>query len=72
MNNWEDKFYEFWKREMDFKKVLKYVKKLIHDNRVDQDYYKSLQKDLAVLYIGIGVALASMFTMFILIVMQLI
>ena len=72
MNNWEDKFYEFWKKEMDFRKVLKYVKELIHDNRVDQDHYKSLQKDLAILYIAFGISLLTMLVMCILIVIQLI
>ena len=72
MKNWEDKFYEFWKREMDFRKVLKYVKKLIHDNRVDQDHYKSLQQDITILNFAVGVALLALFVMGILIVIQLI
>ena len=72
MNNWEDNFYEFWKKEMDFRKVLKYVRQLIHGNRVDQDYYNSLQKDLAILYIAFGVSLLTMLVIGILIVTVLV
>lgn len=43
-----------------------------HDKEVDNDYYKGLQKDLAILYIAFGMSLLTMLVMGILIVTVLI
>lgn len=43
-----------------------------HGERVDNDYYKSLQKDLAVLYIAFGMSILTLFVIGILIITVLI